>query len=163
MKLTKFGETRRERKRRDETKAENVKADQTKDGTDGKRRPTKRGWLPELARDRRVEAFGIAIIAFGCLVTVLVWLGVREATNVAYQLPIIASGGLVAMGCFTVGGMLLVGGIVMTRFARLENARRAHLVAPAADGEVLLTEEAAERREAIWSRHRVPAGTPSEA
>ncbi len=78
-----------------------------------------------LAKDRRVEAVGIAIIAFGCLVTVLVWMGVRESNNVSYQLPIIASGGLVAVGCFIVGGLLVVGGLVMTRFTRLEKARAA--------------------------------------
>ena len=134
-----------------------------KDTKGRKGRATKRGWLPELARDRRVEAFGVAIIAFGCVVTGLVWMGIREASNVAYQLPIVASGGLVAMGCFTVGGMLLVGGIVMTRFARLENARRAHRVAPLAGGEVVLSEESVERREAVRARRRVSAGRSSES
>lgn len=128
----------------------------------------KRGWLPELARDRRVEAFGIALISFGFLVTALVWTGVREATNVAYQVPIVASGGLVAMGCFTVGGMLLVGGIVMTRFARLENAPRVHRVVRPPAAEAPLPEEAAERRRAVRSRRRsrkaapVPAQSTSE-
>lgn len=116
----------------------------------------RRGRLPELARDRYIEAVGVALILFGFLCTALVWSGIREATNVAYQLPIIASGGLVAMGCFTVGGMLLVGGIVMTRFARIENARRAHRFVPPPpvddDGEVHLTEETAERRGAVRSR-----------
>lgn len=127
----------------------------------------KRGWLPELARDRRVEAFGIALIAFGFLVTALVWTGVRDASNVAYQIPIVASGGLVAMGCFTVGGMLLVGGIVMTRFARLENAPRVHRVVRVTDTEVAVPEEAVTRRKAVRSRRRsrqaaVPASSASE-
>jgi len=122
----------------------------------------KRGWLPELARDRRIEAVGIAIIAFGCLLTGLTWAGVREASNVAYQLPIIASGGILAVGCFIVGGLLLVGGIVMTRFARLE-ARRARSVAlPTADGEVQLPDGTLERREAVRSRRRVTAGSTTE-
>ena len=99
-----------------------------------------------LAKDRRVEAVGIAVIAFGCLVTALVWMGVRESNNVSYQLPIIASGGLVAVGCFIVGGLLVVGGLVMTRFARLEQATPAP--APAAkDQEVSLSEEPVARRE----------------
>ncbi len=127
----------------------------------------KRGWLPELARDRRVEAVGVALIAFGCLVTALVWSGVRDATNVAYQLPIIASGGLVAVGCFIVGGLLVVGGLVMTRFARLENARAARriMVAPATmpDGsehEVSLTEESVERREKVKTRQQATDAGP---
>jgi hypothetical protein len=125
----------------------------------------KRGWLPELARDRRVEAFGVAFIAFGCLLTALVWMGVRESNNVAYQLPIIASGGILAMGCFTVGGLLVVGGLVMTRFARQEQARRLrHLSTAPPDGEVTLTEETLERREAVEARRRVtsPSGKPEE-
>ncbi|MGH8993053.1 MAG: hypothetical protein ACRDYV_07690 [Acidimicrobiia bacterium] len=119
----------------------------------------KRGWLPELARDRRVEAVGVALIAFGFLCTALVWTGIRDSNNVSFQLPIIASGGLVAVGCFIVGGLLVVGGLVMTRFARLENARAARrvMVAPAkmpdgSDAEVSLTEESVERREAIKAR-----------
>jgi hypothetical protein len=125
----------------------------------------KRGWLPELARDRRIEAVGIAIVAFGCLLTGLTWAGVREASNVAYQLPIIASGGILAVGCFIVGGLLLVGGIVMTRFARLE-ARRARYLAPRnGDGEVQLPDDndTLERREAVRSRRRVSAGSTTES
>lgn len=122
----------------------------------------KRGWLPQLARDRQVEAAGVALIAFGCLLTGIVWSGVRTATNVAYQLPIIASGGILAMGCFTVGGLLLAGGMVMTRFARQERSRRFRRVPapPPADSGAPLPEEAAERREAV--RRRVAAGSPSE-
>jgi hypothetical protein len=112
-----------------------------------------------LAKDRRVEAVGVAVIAFGCLVTALVWTGVRESNNVSYQLPIIASGGLVAVGCFIVGGLLVVGGLVMTRFARLEKARAASpddeavpaappTAAPeASDQEVSLSDASVERRE----------------
>jgi hypothetical protein len=127
----------------------------------------KRGWFPELARDRRVEAVGVALVAFGCLVTALVWTGVRDATNVAYQLPIIASGGLIAVGCFIVGGLLVVGGLVMTRFARLENARAARriLVAPAtppdgSDHEVQLPEESVERREKVKARRQASDASP---
>jgi len=122
----------------------------------------KRGWLPELARDRRIEAVGIAIIAFGCLLTGLTWAGVREASNVAYQLPIIASGGILAVGCFTVGGLLLVGGIVMTRFARLEAGRARSVALRTADGEVQLPDGTLERREAVRSRRRVTAGSTTE-
>lgn len=105
--------------------------------------------LPRLAKDRHVEAFGIAFIAFGFLVTILTWSGMRTATNVAYQLPLLASGGLVAIGCYIVGGLLLVGGIVMTRFARLEKARRPPI--PESEAELRLFDEAAERRESISS------------
>jgi len=122
----------------------------------------KRGWLPELARDRRIEAVGIAIIAFGCLLTGLTWAGVREASNVAYQLPIIASGGILAVGCFIVGGLLLVGGIVMTRFARLEAGRARSVALRTADGEVQLPDGTLERREAVRSRRRVTAGSTTE-
>jgi hypothetical protein len=126
----------------------------------------KRGWLPELARDRRVEAVGVAVIGFGCLLTGLVWAGVREATNVAYQLPIIASGGIMAVGCFIVGGLLLVGGIVMTRFGRQEarRGRRSTESDPAAAGgrDVLLPDETVERRRAVQSRRRVTASSAPE-
>lgn len=105
--------------------------------------------LPRLAKDRHVEAFGIAFIAFGFLVTALTWSGMRTATNVAYQLPLLASGGLVAIGCYIVGGLLLVGGIVMTRFARLEKAR--HPSHSGTEAELRLFEEGAERRESISS------------
>ena len=120
----------------------------------------------KLARDRGVEAVGIALIAFGCLVTALVWAGVRESTNVSYQLPIIASGGLVAVGCFTVGGMLVVGGMVMTRFARQESARRAGAAVPD-DAEVLLPEEVAARQDDGrqddgHARGTVSSGTPAD-
>jgi hypothetical protein len=123
----------------------------------------KRGWLPELARDRTVEATGVAVIAFGCLLTGLVWVGIREATNVAYQLPIIASGGLLAVGCFIVGGLLLVGGMVMTRFARQEarRARRFPDPAPATGDDGRLADETVERRQAV-ARRRVPAGSAPE-
>jgi hypothetical protein len=124
----------------------------------------KRGWLPELARDRRVEAIGVAVIAFGCLLTGLVWAGVREATNVAYQLPIIASGGIMAVGCFIVGGLLLVGGIVMTRFSRQEARRARRFTEPAdgASGGVVLPDETEERRRAVRSRRRVTARSAPE-
>jgi hypothetical protein len=113
----------------------------------------KRGWLPELARDRQVEAVGVAVIAFGCLITALVWAGVREATNVAYQLPIIASGGIMAVGCFIVGGLLLVGGIVMTRFARQEARRLRPLTEPAPTARAGgLPDETVERRRAVRAR-----------
>ena len=124
----------------------------------------KRGWLPELARDRTVEAVGVAVIAFGGLLTGLVWTGIREATNVAYQLPIIASGGILAVGCFIVGGLLLVGGMVMTRFARQEAGRGRRLpgLGTGAGDDVLLADETVERRRAVRSRRRVTAGRAPE-
>ena len=123
----------------------------------------KRGWLPELARDRTVEAAGVAVIAFGCLLTGLGWAGIREATNVAYQLPVIASGGLLAVGCFIVGGLLLVGGIVMTRFAREEaRTRRSSGPPTAGNDDVRLADETVERRRAVRSRRRVTAGSAPE-
>jgi hypothetical protein len=120
--------------------------------------PKRRRRRLRLAKDRRVEAVGVAVIAFGCLVTALVWTGVRESNNVSYQLPIIASGGLVAVGCFIVGGLLVVGGLVMTRFARLEKARAASpadeavpaappTAAEGSDQEVSLSDASVERRE----------------
>jgi hypothetical protein len=127
--------------------------------------PDRKRRRPKLARDRRVEAVGVALVAFGCLLTALVWTGVRGATNVAYQLPIIASGGLIAVGCFIVGGLLVVGGLVMTRFTRLEKARAAaqNLVAPATPPEgsgqdVQLPEESVERREKVKARQASDAG-----
>jgi hypothetical protein len=122
----------------------------------------KRGWLPALARDRQVEAVGVAVIAFGCLLTALVWAGVREATNVAYQLPIIASGGIMAVGCFIVGGLLLVGGMVMTRFARQQARRVGQVTGPVPTGEADgLPAEIVERRRAVRSRG-VTAGSGPE-
>ena len=108
-----------------------------------------------LAKDRKVEAIGVAFVTFGFLVTVLTWAGMRTATNPAYQLPILASGGLTAIGCFIVGGLLLVGGMVMTRFARLEKARPTE--SPALPAEMQLPEEVGE---AVASRETVPASQP---
>lgn len=119
------------------------------DATEAKKTRRRKRRLPRLAKDRHVEAFGIAFIAFGFLVTILTWSGMRTATNVAYQLPLLASGGLVAIGCYIVGGLLLVGGIVMTRFARLEKARRPPI--PEAEAELRLFDEGAERRESVSS------------
>jgi hypothetical protein len=105
-----------------------------------------------LARDRQIEAIGIAFITFGFVCAVLTWNGMRTATNVAYQLPLLASGGLAAIGCFIVGGLLLVGGMVMTRFARLEKARQAPPVASEArESELRLAEADAPSREAVSS------------
>ncbi len=167
---------RRGRTKEKERRPDQVGPDQVgTEGDEARKCPTgpaarkpakKRGWLPELARDRHIEAVGVALVLFGFLITALVWSGIRDTTNVAYQLPIIASGGLVAMGCFTVGGMLLVGGIVMTRFARIENARKAHRLVPPPpagdDGEVLLPEESIERRSVVRSRRGVSAGTATD-
>lgn len=117
-----------------------------------KKEKRKRRRRLRLARDRRVEAFGIALITFGVFVSVLTWAGMRTATNVAYQLPLLASGGLAALGCYIVGGLLLAGGIVMTRFTRLDNARRQ----PAGNGaEALrLFEEPSEASHPEQSRRR---------
>jgi hypothetical protein len=112
----------------------------------------KRRRRPRLAKDRQIEAIGIALVAFGFAATVLTWSGIRTATNVAYQLPVLASGGLTAIGCFVVGGLLLVGGMVMTRFARLEKARQALPDASEArQSEVRLAEQDAPSREAVPS------------
>lgn len=116
--------------------------------TEPKKTRRRKRRLPRLAKDRHVEAFGIAFISFGFLVTALTWSGMRTATNVAYQLPLLASGGLVAIGCYIVGGLLLVGGIVMTRFARLEKDRRPPVETEA---ELRLFDEKAERRESVSS------------
>jgi hypothetical protein len=73
------------------------------------------------------------------------------------------------VGCFIVGGLLVVGGLVMTRFARLENARAARriMVAPATPPDasehgLQLPEESVERREKVKARREGAAATPSE-
>ena len=165
----------RRRDRGDESGAERRRRSRG-DDAGGKRRRRGRGddtgrkrRRLRLAKDRRVEAVGIAFIAFGFLCTALVWMGVRDSNNVAFQLPIIASGGLVAVGCFIVGGLLVVGGLVMTRFARLEKARTAgapeDAAAPMPDGseaEVSLAEEEMDRREKVMTR-QTPDPAASES
>src|SRR5205807_164613 len=49
------------------------------------------------------------------VVTIVAWAGVRTADNVPAQIPVVFSGGLVALACFIVGGLLLHADIVTGR------------------------------------------------
>jgi hypothetical protein len=131
----------------EEVRAEKTKPEKTKREKTKREKTRRKKRRLRLAKDRQVEAFGAAFIAFGFLVTFLTWSGIRTATNVAYQLPVLASGGLVAIGCYIVGGLLLVGGIAMTRFSRMEKAGQL----PETEAELRLFDEGAERRQSVSS------------
>jgi hypothetical protein len=71
--------------------------------------------IPLLLRNRPVGTFGGLLVAVGLVVTVIAWAGVRTADNVPAQIPVVLSGGLVALACFIVGGLLLHADIVTGR------------------------------------------------
>lgn len=103
--------------------------------------------FPLLLRHRPVGTFGGLLVAVGLVVTALTWAGVRTADNVPAQVPVVVSGGLVALACFIVGGLLLHADIVTGRGA-----------APPAeldlDGVAARPGEAeARRRAAVLARH----------
>lgn len=102
--------------------------------------------IPLLLRQRAVGTVGGLLVAVGLVVTALTWAGVRTADNVPAQIPVVASGGLVALACFIVGGLLLHADIVSSRTARAE--AELHLDAMAAPGEA-----EARRRAAVLARH----------
>jgi hypothetical protein len=71
--------------------------------------------IPLLLRNRPVGTFGGLLVGAGLLVTLVAWAGVRTADNVPAQIPVVLSGGLVALACFIVGGLLLHADIVTGR------------------------------------------------
>ena len=71
--------------------------------------------IPLLLRTRAVGTIGGVLVAAGLVVTAVAWAGVRTADNVPAQVPVVLSGGLVALACFIVGGLLLHADIVTHR------------------------------------------------
>jgi len=71
--------------------------------------------IPLLLRTRAVGTIGGLLVGAGLVVTVVAWAGVRTADNVPAQIPVVLSGGLVALACFIVGGLLLHADIVTGR------------------------------------------------
>jgi len=103
--------------------------------------------LPLLLRTRAVGSVGGVLVGAGLVVTAVAWAGVRTADNVPAQVPVVLSGGLVALACFIVGGLLLHADIVTGR-AR-PSAAELHL-----DGLTAGPGEAeARRRAAVLARH----------
>ena len=103
--------------------------------------------IPLLLRNRAVGTIGGLLVAAGLVVTTAAWAGVRTADNVPAQVPIVLSGGLVALACFIVGGLLLHADIVTGR-ARPSDAE-VHL-----DGATAGPGDAeARRRAAVLARH----------
>jgi hypothetical protein len=103
--------------------------------------------IPLLLRTRAVGTIGGLLVAAGLVVTALAWAGVRTADNVPAQVPVVLSGGLVALACFIVGGLLLHADIVTSR-ARPSDAELNFdgLTAGPGDAE-------ARRRAAVLARH----------
>jgi hypothetical protein len=87
------------------------------------------------------------LVAAGLVVTVVAWAGVRTADNVPAQVPVVLSGGLVALACFIVGGLLLHADIVTGR-ARPSDAELSLDGVTAGPGEA-----EARRRAAVLARH----------
>jgi hypothetical protein len=71
--------------------------------------------IPLLLRTRAVGTLGGLLVGAGLVVTAAAWAGVRTADNVPAQVPVVLSGGLVALACFIVGGLLLHADIVTGR------------------------------------------------
>jgi hypothetical protein len=71
--------------------------------------------IPLLLRNRPVGTFGGFLVGAGLVVTTVAWAGVRTADNVPAQIPVVLSGGLVALACFIVGALLLHADIVTGR------------------------------------------------
>lgn len=71
--------------------------------------------IPLLLRTRAVGTIGGMLVGAGLVVTAIAWAGVRTADNVPAQVPVVLSGGLVALACFIVGGLLLHADIVTNR------------------------------------------------
>ena len=90
--------------------------------------------------------FGGLLVGAGLVVTIVAWAGVRTADNVPAQVPVVLSGGLVALACFIVGGLLLHADIVTGRTRAPENELNLDGVAGPGDAE-------ARRRAAVLARH----------
>lgn len=103
--------------------------------------------IPLLLRTRAVGTIGGVLVGAGLVVTLVAWAGVRTADNVPAQVPVVLSGGLVALACFIVGGLLLHADIVTGRTRPSDT--ELHL-----DGMTVGTGEAeARRRAAVLARH----------
>jgi hypothetical protein len=103
--------------------------------------------IPLLLRSRPVGTVGGLLVAVGLVVTALTWAGVRTADNVPAQVPVVASGGLVALACFIVGGLLLHADIVTGR------GRASEAELNLEDAAVRPGEAEARRRAAVLARH----------
>jgi hypothetical protein len=102
--------------------------------------------IPLLLRNRAVGTFGGLLVGAGLVVTIMAWAGVRTADNVPAQVPVVLSGGLVALACFIVGGLLLHADIVTTRTRTAETELNLDGVAGPGGAE-------ARRRAAVLTRH----------
>jgi hypothetical protein len=102
--------------------------------------------IPLLLRNRAVGTFGGLLVGAGLVVTIVAWAGVRTADNVPAQVPVVLSGGLVALACFIVGGLLLHADIVTSRSRAQETELNLDNVAAPGDAE-------ARRRAAVLARH----------
>jgi hypothetical protein len=103
--------------------------------------------IPLLLRTRAVGTIGGVLVGAGLIVTVVAWAGVRTADNVPAQIPVVLSGGLVALACFIVGGLLLHADIVTGRARPSDTELNL-------DGVALKPGEAeARRRAAVLARH----------
>lgn len=106
--------------------------------------------IPLLLRTRAVGTVGGVLVGAGLVVTALAWAGVRTADNVPAQVPVVLSGGLVALACFIVGGLLLHADIVTGR-TRPSDSAEVHL-----DGATTAAgpgDAEARRRAAVLARH----------
>ena len=102
--------------------------------------------IPLLLRNRPVGTFGGLLVGAGLVVTLVAWAGVRTADNVPAQVPVVLSGGLVALACFIVGGLLLHADIVTGRARAAESELNLDGVTAPGDAE-------ARRRAAVLARH----------
>ncbi|MDQ1487974.1 MAG: hypothetical protein QOJ23_488 [Actinomycetota bacterium] len=102
--------------------------------------------IPLLLRNRPVGTFGGLLVGAGLVVTIVAWAGVRTADNVPAQIPVVLSGGLVALACFIVGGLLLHADIVTGRAGAPESELTLDGVAGPGEAE-------ARRRAAVLARH----------
>ena len=103
--------------------------------------------IPLSLRNRPVGAIGALLVGVGLIVTAAAWAGVRTADNVPAQVPVVLSGGLVAMACFIVGGLLLHADIVTGRLRPSDAEVRLDGMAGTA------TDSEARRRAAVLARH----------
>ena len=108
--------------------------------------------LPLLLRSRAVGTIGAGLVGAGLIVTLVAWAGVRTADNVPAQVPVVLSGGLVALACFIVGGLLLHADIVTAR-TRPSDARPSDAGAHLDAGGAAPGDAEARRRAAVLARH----------
>ena len=108
--------------------------------------------IPLLLRTRAVGTVGGVLVGVGLVVTAVAWAGVRTADNVPAQVPIVLSGGLVALACFIVGGLLLHADIVTGR-ARPSGAAELPLDGVATATSTATGDAEARRRAAVLARH----------